>query len=754
MAVNLFDASLYRAANSDLATFNNAQALSHFQKYGLKEGRAFSPFVDLNFYRSSNSDLGRFSYYQLFDHLQNYGLKEGRNFSPLVDVNFYRTNNNDLAKFSNEQIFEHLRNWGVVEGRSFSPFVDLNVYRAANPDLNAGGFDKRQLFEHLANYGVAEGRRFSVSFNSNYYRNANSDLASLNNSQLLEHFEHYGLNEGRASSESFNVKYYLERNSDLKALGFNYQQAEQHFEMYGFREGRLAVFHGSLPSTDPGNNLNTAFSLDFLSRNRTISEFVGSTDRNDYYRFTLTSASNLNLSLSLSGSSSYAFANMQLIFDTNNNGQVDDGETLNSGYGSSYDNTSTTSPLGAGSYFIRIYTDYSNYNTNYTLGIAATPIPTTTFRDPGNTLNDAVDIGTVRSSSSIKEFVGSADQNDYYRFTLASASNLNLTLSLGGSSSYAFANMRLIFDSNNNGQVDYSETLNSGYGSSYNNASISSPLGAGSYFIRIYTDYGNYNTNYTLGIAATPIPTTTVRDPGSTLDDAVDIGTVRSSSSIKEFVGSTDRNDYYRFTLASASNLNASLYGLSDGANVELIFDRNSNGQVDYNETLDSDYGSSYYSGAINRTLGAGTYFFRVYTSSSENTSYTLNLSATAATSTLPKDPGNTLNTAYNLGFLSGIRSFTQFVGNTDSNDYYRFSLSSTSNFNLSLDGLSMDADVQLIRDGINNLVVYSNEIIASSSQSGTTKDAISLRLNPGTYYIRVYPLGSSDTSYTLTLSV
>ena len=152
--------------------------------------------------------------------------------------------------------------------------------------------------------------------------------------------------------------------------------------------------------------------------------------------------------------------------------------------------------------------------------------------------------------------------------------------------------------------------------------------------------------------------------------------------------------------------------------------------------------------------MGAGTYFFRVYTSSSENTSYTLNLSATAAASTLPKDPGNTLNTAYNIGFLSGIRSFTQFVGNTDSNDYYRFSLSSTSNFNLSLDGLSMDADVQLIRDGINNLVVYSNETIASSSQSGTTRDAISLRLNPGTYYIRVYPLSSSDTNYTLTLSV
>ena len=57
MTANLFNPSFYRAANSDLSSFSDAQALSHFQTYGLDEGRAFSPFVALNFYRSSNSDL-------------------------------------------------------------------------------------------------------------------------------------------------------------------------------------------------------------------------------------------------------------------------------------------------------------------------------------------------------------------------------------------------------------------------------------------------------------------------------------------------------------------------------------------------------------------------------------------------------------------------------------------------------------------------------------------------------------------------
>jgi hypothetical protein len=45
MTANLFNPNFYRAANSDLSSFSDAQALSHFQTYGLDEGRAFSPIV-------------------------------------------------------------------------------------------------------------------------------------------------------------------------------------------------------------------------------------------------------------------------------------------------------------------------------------------------------------------------------------------------------------------------------------------------------------------------------------------------------------------------------------------------------------------------------------------------------------------------------------------------------------------------------------------------------------------------------------
>ncbi|KAF3887965.1 MULTISPECIES: PPC domain-containing protein [Nostocales] len=575
MSVNLFNASFYRSVNSDLANLNDAQLQSHFQIAGLDEGRRFSPIVDLNFYRSSNNDLRNFSNRQAYEHLQNYGVSEGRKFSPFVDLNFYRNYNGDLASFNNEQLFNHLnftgvsegrkfspfvdlnfyRNYngdlasfnneqlfnhlqiagivegrrfspvvdlnfyrnvnpdlasmtneralqhlvltGVEEGRYFSPFVDINRYRAANPDLFAAGFNNKQLFEHLVSYGIAEGRRFSVSYNRNYYYSNNADLraAGLSNTQLFEHFQRYGLQEGRASSESFNVSYYLANNSDLKALNFSNEQAQQHFEIYGFLENRLAALPGSFsPSPNRDDNaLNSAFNIGFLNGSRNLNnQLIDSSDRNDYYRLTLTQTSYFNLSLTELSD----YADIEIIFDANGNGVYDSNELLYDGYGSSNQQGSISATLGAGTYFIRIFSEDSNTNTHYTLGISATAAPRTTPKDPGNTFGTAVDFGTLNTQRSFTDFVGSSDRNDYYRFSLDQTSNFNL--SLGSLSSYA--DVELIFDSNGNGIYDANEKWYQSDGNPWRNGTISSTLGAGTYFIRVYTADLIDNTNYTLEI--------------------------------------------------------------------------------------------------------------------------------------------------------------------------------------------------------------------------------------------------------------
>ncbi|GAA6619287.1 putative Ig domain-containing protein [Scytonema sp. NUACC26] len=247
MINNPFDANFYRAANTDLAAAGfttDDQLFSHFQAYGLDEGRAFSPLADLSFYRSANSDLASFNNRALFNHLQNYGVAEGRSFSPFVDLSFYRGVHDDLTGLSNEQLFDHLKSFGVAQGRRFSPLVDLNFYRASNGDLT--NYNNKQLFDHLNYVGVAEGKRFSQFFETDFYLTKNSDLRTAFSStpkndrlEALEHLVKHGLNESRQFSQFFDINYYRAQNSDLATTGIlSGYQLLKHFEQSGLRDGR------------------------------------------------------------------------------------------------------------------------------------------------------------------------------------------------------------------------------------------------------------------------------------------------------------------------------------------------------------------------------------------------------------------------------------------------------------------------------------------------------------------------------------
>ncbi|MEG4008785.1 pre-peptidase C-terminal domain-containing protein, partial [Microcoleus sp. Pol11C1] len=118
-------------------------------------------------------------------------------------------------------------------------------------------------------------------------------------------------------------------------------------------------------------------------------------------------------------------------------------------------------------------------------------------------------------------------------------------------------------------------------------------------------------------------------------------------------------------------------------------------------------------------------------------------------------DSDNSLFTARNVvGVQNGNISLTEFVGPGDINDFYRFDINTNSNFSLRLDGLTADADVDLIQDRNRNGVVDSGESIGYSLESGTAPDAINLsNLAPGTYYVQVYSFLGDFTNYNLTLS-
>jgi serine protease len=115
--------------------------------------------------------------------------------------------------------------------------------------------------------------------------------------------------------------------------------------------------------------------------------------------------------------------------------------------------------------------------------------------------------------------------------------------------------------------------------------------------------------------------------------------------------------------------------------------------------------------------------------------------------------PGGFLSTAKDINVSTSLNVFTDTIDTLQPNDYYRFSLQGRSNFNLSLNDLQADLDVQLIRDTNGNGQVDTGEAIAKSDLGGSKAESINRTLDPDTYYIRVYAYGDAVSSYNLSVS-
>jgi hypothetical protein len=88
------------------------------------------------------------------------------------------------------------------------------------------------------------------------------------------------------------------------------------------------------------------------------------------------------------------------------------------------------------------------------------------------------------------------------------------------------------------------------------------------------------------------------------------------------------------------------------------------------------------------------------------------------------------LSGARNIGTLNGVQTFRNSVGSKDKNDYYAFTLTGRSSFNLSLNKLQDNVDVSLIQNG---------GVISNSKRRRKKPEAIATTLEAGTYHIRVY---------------
>ncbi|HAZ42960.1 MAG TPA: hypothetical protein DDW76_16840 [Cyanobacteria bacterium UBA11369] len=211
-----------------------------------------------------------------------------------------------------------------------------------------------------------------------------------------------------------------------------------------------------------------------LRNTRVFSDRVTSDNQEKYYSFSLDQPSNISLYLDNVTSD----VSMRLYVDTNGNGVIDSGESLDSSTAYSSSTGVIGRALGADNYIVVVR--FRGRNSNYNLQLV-------------NNTTSAVNVGILKGS---RTFTGSMNRNNrvkYYRFRLNNDSNVNLSLDRVTSQ----VSMRLHVDTNGNGVIDSGESVDSATAySSSSSGVIRRRLGADNYFVVIGQNRGN--TNYRL----------------------------------------------------------------------------------------------------------------------------------------------------------------------------------------------------------------------------------------------------------------
>ncbi|MDD1433189.1 VWD domain-containing protein, partial [Dolichospermum sp. ST_sed6] len=255
----------------------------------------------------------------------------------------------------------------------------------------------------------------------------------------------------------------------------------------------LSVPPLAVPPDNAGNTPTNAQDLGTLNGSLTRTDFIGEVDKDDYYRFNLTSVSDLSLKVN---GLDQGDLTVTLGKDINNDGVIDFDETIAISDAEGNESEAINiNGLADGTYYV--WLSRNSGNTDYNLNLSATPsvIPPD---QAGSTPSTAFDIGSLSVASNFNDFVGNVDPEDFYRFTLANVSGLKIELK-GLSSD---ADLKLAQDVNNDGVIDSDEVISTS-NLEGNDAEVIniSALAAGNYFVQVHQYEGD--TNYNLSLTPT-----------------------------------------------------------------------------------------------------------------------------------------------------------------------------------------------------------------------------------------------------------
>jgi hypothetical protein len=203
----------------------------------------------------------------------------------------------------------------------------------------------------------------------------------------------------------------------------------------------------------------------------------------------------------------------------------------------------------------------------------------------------------------------------------------------------------------------------------------------------------------------------------------------------------------YGFTLPANYQVTLKTTGVAgEDLSLSLIKDANNNGVAEASDVIGTSLaGVTNNETIFKSSLSAGTYFLQVKRVSG-SPGYKLLVKTDYA--------GNSFFNARNLGSFTGTKTFKDRVDDADDNaDFYKVVLTSTKTLSANLSGTG-DAHLELSKD-FDNDGVYDDgqDFIHRSNNPGTSNEAFTFTLGPGTYFVRVFR-GAADAQYALNVKV
>lgn len=355
--------------------------------------------------------------------------------------------------------------------------------------------------------------------------------------------------------------------------------------------------------------------------------------------------------------------------------------------------------------------------------VPATPAPPSDDQSADDTQATATPLGRAGATPLVAEGeVSPSDQTDMYSITTEGRTALSIDLTgMAGDA-----------------DIDLQDADGNSLGSSAKTGSddehISATVTAGTYYLAV-TSY-DARTPYSLSVSGTPGEAPPPDSAGSDPSSARALGDATGTRlEVEEWVGPGDDRDTYSFRVAERQTVRVSLTGMSADADLDLQ-DADGNELISVNTDKDPEW--------LVTTLDPGTYYLNInLEDEGAATRYRLAVTGAAA-GAIPEDgAGNTPDRAGTIADLGPTPVIVRdWIGFLDRDDYWRFTLNARSDVNVLMTMETSDADIELLR-------ASDQERLADSINVSIDPEELQLRLDPGTYLLRVYP-SQGDTPYAL----